>query len=110
MERGENAVEVGGSAPRSDLLERGTWRRPLLARVLAAGLHGAIPAAAAADIRSSFAWPYGARAAVSLAYDDALESPLDHALPALDKLGLKGSFYLTPVPYNHLTLPTSLRV
>ncbi|WP_332854975.1 polysaccharide deacetylase family protein [Duganella sp. S19_KUP01_CR8] len=40
------------------------------------------------------AWPHGARAAVSLAYDDALDSQLDHAIPTLDKYGLKGSFYL----------------
>lgn len=42
----------------------------------------------------AFAWPGGARAAVSLAYDDALDSQLDKALPALDRAGLKGSFYL----------------
>lgn len=41
-----------------------------------------------------FRWPNGARAAVSLAYDDALDSQLDHALPALDRHGIKGSFYL----------------
>ncbi|HZF14739.1 MAG TPA: polysaccharide deacetylase family protein [Steroidobacteraceae bacterium] len=41
-----------------------------------------------------FAWPHGARAAVSLACDDALDSQLDHAIPALDKYGLKGTFYL----------------
>mgnify|MGYP000647163591 CR=1 FL=1 len=45
--------------------------------------------------KSSFTWPDGARAAVSLAYDDAINSQLDHAIPALDKYGLKGSFYLT---------------
>jgi peptidoglycan/xylan/chitin deacetylase (PgdA/CDA1 family) len=42
-----------------------------------------------------FVWPGGARAAVSLAYDDALDSQLDNAIPALDRAGLKGSFYLT---------------
>ena len=42
----------------------------------------------------NFHWPNGARAAVSLAYDDALDSQLDHAIPALDQVGLKGSFYL----------------
>ena len=42
-----------------------------------------------------FAWPNGARAAVSLAYDDALESQLEHAIPALDRYGLKATFYLT---------------
>jgi beta-glucanase (GH16 family) len=41
-----------------------------------------------------FTWPNGARAAVSLAYDDALDSQLDHAIPDLDRFKLKGSFYL----------------
>jgi peptidoglycan/xylan/chitin deacetylase (PgdA/CDA1 family) len=52
-------------------------------------------AALAQAAPSAFAWPNGARAAVSLAYDDALDSQLDNAIPALDKAGLKGSFYLT---------------
>ncbi|HEY0064707.1 MAG TPA: polysaccharide deacetylase family protein [Telluria sp.] len=43
---------------------------------------------------TAFAWPGGARAAVSLAYDDALDSQLDNAIPALDKAGLRASFYL----------------
>ena len=42
-----------------------------------------------------FQWPGTAQAAVSLAYDDALASQLDVALPALDRHGLKASFYLT---------------
>lgn len=41
-----------------------------------------------------FAWPQGRKAAVSLAYDDALESHLDSAIPALDRHRLTGSFYL----------------
>jgi len=40
-------------------------------------------------------WPNGARAAVSLAYDDALDSQLDNALPALQRHGFKATFYLT---------------
>lgn len=52
----------------------------------------AIPVAVRPE--ASYAWPGGARAAVSLAYDDAVPSQLDHALPALDRHGLKGSFYL----------------
>ncbi|MCJ7590434.1 MAG: polysaccharide deacetylase family protein [Woeseiaceae bacterium] len=40
-------------------------------------------------------WPNGARVAISLSYDDALESQLDNALPALNKHNIKGSFYLT---------------
>ncbi|MFC6999832.1 polysaccharide deacetylase family protein [Rufibacter roseus] len=35
------------------------------------------------------------KAAVVLTYDDALNVHLDHVLPALDSLGLKGTFYLT---------------
>ena len=42
-----------------------------------------------------FQWPTGAKAAINLAYDDALPTQLDNAIPALDKYGLKGSFYLT---------------
>ena len=43
----------------------------------------------------AYTWPHGAKAAVSLAYDDALDSQLDHAIPALNKYGIKASFYLT---------------
>ena len=49
------------------------------------------PAASAGD---GFAWPEGRKAAVSLAYDDALDSQLDTAIPALDRHGLKGSLCL----------------
>ncbi|MES3023527.1 MAG: polysaccharide deacetylase family protein [Pseudomonadota bacterium] len=49
----------------------------------------------AADHAPAFAWPHGQRAAISLAYDDALASQLDHAIPALNKYGLKATFYLT---------------
>ncbi len=37
----------------------------------------------------------GKKAAVSLTYDDALNVHLDNVIPALDELGLKGTFYLT---------------
>ncbi|PKG86073.1 polysaccharide deacetylase [Colwellia sp. 75C3] len=47
----------------------------------------------AADV--PYPWPNNALAAVSLSYDDALNSQLDNAIPALDKHGFKGSFYLT---------------
>lgn len=63
-----------------------SWLGLALAAVLTA------PAQTAAA--APFQWPQSARAAVSLAYDDALDSQLDHALPALDRHGLKGSFYL----------------
>jgi peptidoglycan/xylan/chitin deacetylase (PgdA/CDA1 family) len=42
-------------------------------------------------------WPGGARAAIVLTYDDALTSQLDNAVPALDEVGLKGTFFLSNV-------------
>jgi len=51
----------------------------------------ALPAAG-----EEFTWPEGRRAAVSLAYDDALESQLDNAVPALQRHGLKATFYIVP--------------
>jgi peptidoglycan/xylan/chitin deacetylase (PgdA/CDA1 family) len=62
----------------------------LLAAALLLAQHNLV----AAGQPDAFKWPHGARAAVSLAYDDALDSQLDHALPALDRHGIKGSFYL----------------
>lgn len=41
-----------------------------------------------------FRWPDGARAAVNLAYDDALASQLEHVIPALNRHGFRGSFYV----------------
>lgn len=54
----------------------------------------AVSGALAADALAGTAWPNGARAAVSLAYDDALDSQLDIALPALRRYELKATFYL----------------
>ena len=41
-------------------------------------------------------WPNASKLAISLSYDDALNSQLDIAIPALDKLNLKASFYVLP--------------
>jgi peptidoglycan/xylan/chitin deacetylase (PgdA/CDA1 family) len=62
--------------------------------VLVLMLAHAVQPARAAGPAPGFHWPAGVRAAVSLAYDDALDSQLDNAIPALDRAGLKGSFYL----------------
>ena len=40
-------------------------------------------------------WPNGARAAVSLTYDDGLNSQLDNAAGPLEAAGLKATFFLT---------------
>ncbi len=51
----------------------------------------ALPAALSAK---PFEWPNGARYAVSLTYDDAIPTDLKNAVPALDKAGLHGTFFL----------------
>lgn len=63
-------------------------------RWVAAGIAATLALASVADDRA-ISWPEGQVAAVSLSYDDALESQLDNAIPALDRHGFKASFYLT---------------
>ncbi len=67
---------------------RNKFKRALLA-------FGLLVASLAHAADAPFVWPHGTKAAVSLAYDDALNSQLDIAIPALNRAGLKGSFYLT---------------
>jgi len=40
------------------------------------------------------AWPGGAKAAVSLTYDDGLNSQLDNVIPALNRFNFKATFFL----------------
>jgi peptidoglycan/xylan/chitin deacetylase (PgdA/CDA1 family) len=48
----------------------------------------------ASEPSKNFHWPKKIQAAVSLSYDDALESQLDVAIPALNRYQIKASFYL----------------
>jgi peptidoglycan/xylan/chitin deacetylase (PgdA/CDA1 family) len=64
-------------------------RRSLLAAAAGLGLAG--PAVA----RRRRVWPENAHDAVSLTYDDGLNSQLDNAVPELKRLGLKATFFLT---------------
>ena len=59
------------------------------------GLATLLSAAAIADPQGNF-WPRGKHAAVSLSFDDGLPSQLDHAVPLLDELGFKATFYVNP--------------
>ena len=43
--------------------------------------------------KQKFKWPDGKVAAVSLTYEDGLESQLINAIPQLDKFGFKGTFF-----------------
>src|SRR2546425_3566543 len=45
---------------------------------------------------NGFSWPEGARAAVSLTFDDARPSQVDVGLPIFDRHGVKVTFFLVP--------------
>ncbi|HEY6527829.1 MAG TPA: polysaccharide deacetylase family protein [Cellvibrionaceae bacterium] len=47
-------------------------------------------------VATDFKWPQKYKAAVSLSYDDALDSQLDNAAPSLNKFKIKGTFYVVP--------------
>jgi peptidoglycan/xylan/chitin deacetylase (PgdA/CDA1 family) len=65
-----------------------------VARILFCGVMGLL-AGMPAFAGSSFAWPEGHHAAISLTYDDAIAaSDLEVALPQLDRAKLKGTFFL----------------
>ena len=69
-------------------------RRAMLIRL--GGLGFALVAGSPSAARPRPAtWPDGRRAAVSLTYDDGLNSQLDNVIPDLDALGLKATFFLT---------------
>jgi peptidoglycan/xylan/chitin deacetylase (PgdA/CDA1 family) len=59
------------------------------------GHAGATSAPATPSRVEPFVWPNGTRAAVSLTYDDAIQSQLDNAVPALAHHGLVATFFLT---------------
>ena len=46
-------------------------------------------------------WPHDARGAVSITYDDGLDSQLDLAVPTLDALGVKATFFVTMDNIRH---------
>ncbi len=66
----------------------------LTRRSISTGLAAsALGAAAWADAPSI--WPNGAKAAVSLTYDDGLATQLDHGLASIEAAKLKATFFLT---------------
>lgn len=69
-------------------------RRTFLSSVLV-GLIAERPWAASARIDASSPWPAGKSGAVSLTYDDGLDSQLDLAVPALNQRGLRATFFVT---------------
>src|SRR5438309_814860 len=68
-------------------------RRSLLS-ALSLGL-GSLTLSGHAVAQPRYGWPGGAKAAVSLTYDDGLNSQIDNAVPELDRHGFKATFFLT---------------
>jgi peptidoglycan/xylan/chitin deacetylase (PgdA/CDA1 family) len=66
-------------------------------RRFAASLAGFLAVLATLPCHATNQWPNGARAAVVLTYDDALESQLDHVVPELDAADFKATFFLSGV-------------
>lgn len=54
------------------------------------------PYAVSAQQASTFAWPEGKRAALSLTFDDARHSQADVGIPLLDSYGVRATFYVSP--------------
>lgn len=69
---------------------------PLIAAALLWSGAAAAQTQATAPGTSAFPWPDGARAAVSLTFDDARPSQVDVGLPILDRHGVKVTFFLVP--------------
>lgn len=82
---GDRTVQNSLSRPLTNLTTRLAKFALLLACLTSAG------PALATD------WPNGAKAAVVLTYDDSLVSQLDHAVPALEAAGFRGTFFLSSV-------------
>ena len=64
-------------------------------RELVLGISSAVWSIATGPAAARTVWPNGARAAVSLSYDDGYDSQLDNVAPALDQARLKATFFLT---------------
>jgi len=73
-----------------------TAREPRLLLVLLAGAALLGQGTAAQTIDSSFSWPEGKRAAVSLSFDDGRLSQIDAGMALLDRYGVKATFFVLP--------------
>ncbi|MEI9988411.1 MAG: polysaccharide deacetylase family protein [Rhizomicrobium sp.] len=67
----------------------------LTRRRLTIGAGAVLASAFAGPASAKLGWPQGARAAVSLTYDDGYDSQLQNVAPLLDALAFKATFFLT---------------
>ncbi len=80
----------------SDCINR-SYTESMCIRVMLACLAGAcIASPAHSQQNDAFSWPNGARAAVSLSFDDARTSQVDVGLDLFDRLGVRVTFYVVP--------------
>jgi len=47
--------------------------------------------------KKTFHWKNGAKAAICLTYDDGMQTHIENAIPQLDELGMKGTFFINSV-------------
>jgi peptidoglycan-N-acetylglucosamine deacetylase len=47
--------------------------------------------------KKTFHWKNGAKAAICLTYDDGMQTQIENAIPQLDEVGLKGTFFINSV-------------
>lgn len=91
---GTSAGPSGGGGSAGETSSSGTG-----ATVTAGSTGSAGSAAGAAAVEAcasgGFAWPHGAKAAVSLTYDDGLPSQLANATPSLESSGLVATLFLS---------------
>jgi peptidoglycan/xylan/chitin deacetylase (PgdA/CDA1 family) len=73
-----------------------TARELRLLFVLSIGTALPVQGSAAQTDTSSFSWPEGKRAAVSLSFDDARLSQIDAGMALLDRYGVKATFFVGP--------------
>ena len=52
--------------------------------------------ATAPVLNTSFAWPTGARGALSLTFDDSRPSQVEQGVPLFDRFGVRATFYVIP--------------
>jgi peptidoglycan/xylan/chitin deacetylase (PgdA/CDA1 family) len=83
-------VQLPSSSARQVL---SSFRRAFLPALIATFAASGFASSAAART----VWPHGAKAAVILTYDDALNSQLDHVVPVLNAAGFKATFFLSNV-------------
>jgi peptidoglycan-N-acetylglucosamine deacetylase len=84
---------------------RNAWQTGPHLMLRALFIFSVLISAFASTAGAQIVWPQGKTAALVLTYDDALRSQLDIALPQLDAVKLKGTFFLD----GDLTPPDMLR-